>query len=175
MDRVAVLVGTGGRVKKEIEERLGVSLKIDSKEGLVEIAPKPEDSKNWDPVNLFKAKDIVEAIGHGFSPERAMILAQDDMALAVIDLTAYIGKDREDITRIKARIIGSGGKTRRIIEETAHVYVSVGQDTVAIIGNTRDVDAAREAVEMLINGAPHSAVYKFLDGYAQKRKFTRFY
>ncbi len=175
LERVAVLVGTGGRVKKEIEERLGVSLKIDSREGIVEIAPKPEAGRNWDPVNLFKARDIVEAIGFGFSPDRAMALAQDDMVLSVIDLTTYTGKDKEDMTRIKARIIGSGGKTRRIIEETAHVYVSVGQDTVAIIGSTRDVEAAKEAVEMLINGAPHSSVYKFLDGYAQKRKFTRFY
>jgi rRNA processing protein Krr1/Pno1 len=38
-----------------------------------------------------------------------------------------------------------------------------------------DVRAAQEAIEMLINGAPHSTVYKFLDGYAQRRKLRRIY
>lgn len=175
LDRVPVLIGAGGSVKKEIEERLSVSLKIDSREGIVEITPNPDMNKDWDPVNLFKARDIVEAVGLGFSPERALALSRDNMALTVIDLTPYTRKDREDNTRIKARIIGSGGKTRRIIEETAHVYISVGHDTVAIIGHSSDAEAARQAIEMLINGAPHSSVYKFLDGYAQRRKFTRLY
>jgi len=175
LERLPVLIGSGGSVKKEIEERLNVSLKVDSGEGIVEITPRSDTSKSWDPVNLFKARDVVEAIGLGFSPERALTLAQDEMVLSVIDLSPYTGKDKEDNTRIKARIIGTGGKTRRIIEETAHVYVSVGHNTVAIIGSTGDVEAAREAVEMLINGAPHSSVYKFLDGYAQKRKFKRMY
>ncbi|MCS7146313.1 MAG: KH domain-containing protein [Nitrososphaerota archaeon] len=175
VDRIPILIGTGGSTKREIEERLQVSLHINSKEGIVEISPRPEGGGQWDPVNLFKAKDIVEAVGLGFSPDRALALTQDDMVLTVIDLTPYTGKDKEDNARIKARIIGAGGKTRRIIEETAHVYVSIGHDTVAIIGRAADVSAAREAVEMLINGAPHSSVYKFLDSYAQRRKFTSLY
>ncbi len=175
IDRLPILIGTGGSVKREIEERLGVKLAVDSNEGLVEITPKDEAPGRWDPTNLFKARDIVEAIGLGFSPERAKRLMEDDAVLSVVDLSQYTSKDKEDNMRIKARIIGSGGKTRRIIEETAHVYVSVGRDTVGIIGHVEDVDAARQAVEMLINGATHNSVYKFLDSYAQRRKFRRLY
>lgn len=173
LERLPILIGTGGSVKNSIEERLKVRLRIDSNEGLVEITPQNEAPGQWDPTNLFKARDIVEAIGLGFSPERARRLIEDDTALTVIDLTTYTNKDRESTSRVKARIIGSGGKTRRIIEETAHVYVSVGHDTVAIIGHIEDTEAARQAVEMLINGAPHNSVYKFLDSYSQKRKFRR--
>jgi len=175
LERVPVLIGSRGMVKKEIEGRLKVSLTIDSKEGVVEITPQTGPQGSWDPVSLFKARDIVEAVGLGFNPDRAFTLMDDDTVLSVIDITSYVGKDREDTNRVKSRIIGAGGKTRRIIEEAAHVYVSVGHDTVAIIGRPTDVGAAKQAVEMLINGAPHSSVYKFLDTYAQRRRLSKLY
>jgi ribosomal RNA assembly protein len=68
------------------------------------------------------------------------------------------------------RLIGREGRTRRIIEETTNTYVSIYGDTVAIIGEEEDVRAAEEAVIDLINGAPHSAVYKKLNEYARLRK-----
>jgi ribosomal RNA assembly protein len=74
---------------------------------------------------------------------------------------------------VMGRIIGAQGKTRRIIEETAHVDLAITRDKVSIIGHPEDVDAAKRAVMMLIEGAMHSTVYRFLDQYAQRRKFSR--
>ena len=68
-DRVGVLVGPGGTVKSTIEEKLYVDLKIDSPSGAVEIGVKPDAP---DPSGALQAKDIVLAIGRGFSPERAL-------------------------------------------------------------------------------------------------------
>ena len=99
-----------------------------------------------------------------------MRLFQDDTYLDVIDLTEYVGKATKDLERVRARIIGTNGKTRRSIEEACGVEVSILGKTVSIIGEVNEVALARESIEMLLNGAAHSTVYKFLE---RKRKELR--
>jgi len=48
--------------------------------------------------------------------------------------------------------------------------ISVYGKTVAIIGLPEQVEIARKAVEMLIQGVPHETVYAFLD---RKKKEAR--
>lgn len=169
-ERVGVLIGPEGSVKKRIEEVLGVRLRVDSASGgvVIELAKPPEEG--GDPVALFKARDVVQAIGRGFSPERAFKLFEDGVILSIVDITDYVKRSRNNLVRVRARLIGRQGKTRRIIEETTHTYISIYGDTVAIIGDEEDVRAAEEAVIAIIKGAPHSAVYKMLDNYARRRK-----
>jgi len=169
-ERIGVLIGPKGSVKKRIEEVLGVRLIVDSQSGnvRVELAKPPEEG--GDPVALFKARDIVEAIGRGFSPERAFRLFDEDAILSVIDITDYVKPSRNNLIRVRARLIGREGKTRRIIEETTHTYVSIYGDTVSIIGDEEDVRAAEEAVISIIKGAPHAAIYKRLNEYARLRR-----
>jgi ribosomal RNA assembly protein len=157
-------------VKKRIEEALGVVLEVDSGSGSVRIRLARRPEEGGDPVALFKARDVVQAIGRGFSPERAFRLFEDGVVLSVIDIADYVKPSRNNLVRVRARLIGREGRTRRIIEETTNTYVSIYGDTVAIIGEEEDVRAAEEAVIDLINGAPHSAVYKKLNEYARLRK-----
>jgi ribosomal RNA assembly protein len=170
VERIAVLVGTDGQTKRLIEETFGVTVKVDSSSGQVELRPR---QGGGDPTVLLKARDAIVAIGNGFSPEKALQLSRDEVVLEVIDVSEYVGKDPEDLKRVMGRIIGAQGKTRRIIEETAHVDLAITRDKVSIIGHPEDVDAAKRAVMMLIEGAMHSTVYRFLDQYAQRRKFSR--
>jgi len=159
-ERVGVLIGPEGKTKKSIEEKLSIELQIDSETGGVTLmlAEKAED-----PSLLFKAKDVVTAVGRGFSPEHAFRLINDeDAMLDVIDLRTIFGRSESDIRRIKGRIIGMDGKTRRIIEELTETNVCVYGHTICIIGNIEQVQAAREATQMLINGSLHSTVYRFL-------------
>jgi len=159
-ERVGVLVGPEGKIKKSIEEKLSVELQIDSETGGVTAML---DEKATDPSLLFRVKDVVTAIGRGFSPEHAFRLIRDEEAmLDVIDLRLVFGKSESDIRRIKGRIIGMNGKTRRIIEELTDANVAVYGHTIGIIGNIEQAQAAREAIQMLINGSLHSAVYRFL-------------
>jgi len=169
-DRIGVLIGVNGSVKKTIEEKLGVKLTIDSKDGVVTIELAKSPNEGGDPAAMFKARDVVVAIGRGFSPEKAFKLFEEGTVLDIVHLEDFIGKNVNDLVRVRARLIGTGGKTRKIIEENAHVLVSIYGDTVAIIGDPQDVEAAKEAVIRLITGSPHSAVYKMLDEYARKRK-----
>jgi len=157
---VGVLIGPEGRTKESIEEKLSVELQIDGEAGDVTLTL----AKNVeDPTLLFKAKDVVTAIGRGFSPEHAFRLIRDEeSALDIIDLRTIFGKSESDIRRIKGRIIGMDGKTRRIIEELTDTNICVYGHTVGIIGNIEQAQAAREAVQMLISGSLHSTVYRFL-------------
>jgi ribosomal RNA assembly protein len=117
-----------------------------------------------DPSALFRVKDVIIAIGRGFSPEHAFRLMRDeDTILDVIDLRLVFGRSDSDIKRVKGRIIGMEGKTRRIIEELTDANVAVYGHTISIIGNFDQAQVAREAIQMLINGSMHSVVYRFLN------------
>jgi len=158
-DRVGVLVGPGGTVKSTIEEKLFVDLRIDSPSGTVEIGVKPDAP---DPSGALQAKDIVRAIGRGFSPERAFRLFSEDNTLDIIDLHDFFGKNEAEIRRVDGRIIGREGKTRRILEELTGTAISVSGHTVSIIGGYEAVTMAKDALEKLIKGRQHGTVYKFL-------------
>ncbi|PMB75182.1 MAG: RNA-processing protein, partial [Candidatus Bathyarchaeota archaeon] len=108
-ERIGVLIGPEGAVKKGIEEKLKVELQIDSSTGDVTITL---TEKAEDPSQLFKAKDVVTAIGRGFSPEHAFrLIRNEDALLDVIDLRDFFGRSESDIRRVKGRIIGMDGKT----------------------------------------------------------------
>lgn len=73
-DRIAVLIGKKGQTKKEIEKRTKTKITIDSETGEVWITSTKETE---DPLAVWKARDIVLAIGRGFSPERAFRLLNE--------------------------------------------------------------------------------------------------
>ncbi|MGQ9529811.1 MAG: KH domain-containing protein [Candidatus Bathycorpusculaceae bacterium] len=159
-ERVGALIGPDGKIKKSIEEKLSVTLQIES--GTGDVTVMLAENAN-DPSLLFKAKDVVTAIGRGFSPEHAFRLIHDEEAiLDVIDLRTIFGRSESDMRRVKGRIIGMNGKTRKIIEELTDTNVCVYGHTVSIIGNIEQAQAARGAIQMLINGSQHSTVYRYL-------------
>ncbi|MEM3060784.1 MAG: KH domain-containing protein [Candidatus Bathyarchaeia archaeon] len=167
-DRIGVLIGPKGDTKYKIERALNVVIEVDSESGLIFINKKSEGS---DPLALLRAKDVVMAIGRGFSPEKAFSLLDEDAVLEVLDLRDALGKDEKTIARVKSRVIGQEGKTRRIIEESTGASVCVYGHTIALIGDFEGTSIAREAIEMLIRGRQHSTVYKFL--WAKRRNLKK--
>lgn len=158
-ERIGVLIGPEGSTLEEIEERSGADLTVDSESGEVFI----DDEDVYDPILTLKTQDIVKAIGRGFSPRRAFRLWQDDAFLELIDLSEYLGRKRKRIEQIKGRIIGKEGRTREHIEAMTDVHLSIYGKTVGIIGEPAESAIARDAIEMLIEGAQHSAVYTMLE------------
>jgi len=168
-DRIGALIGPDGRAKASIEKKLSVELRIDSQSGDVEIMLMPTAQ---DPAVLFRAKEVIMAIGRGFSPEHAFRLLEDDESvLEVIDLRETVGKSQSEMKRLKGRIIGKEGKTRRLIEELTDASVSVYGHTVSIIGNVEQAEVAKEAIQMLIRGSLHQTVYRFL--HKKRRDFKK--
>ena len=166
-DRVAVLIGVQGKVKEEIEDRSGAVLDIDSDSGEVKI----ESENIEEPVMALKVADIVNAIGVGFSPERAFRLFHEDVYFASFDIRDYVGKDANHVRRIRARIIGTKGKTRRIIEDLTGADISIHRNYVGVIGDLLELDVGKTAVDMILNGSEHSSVYRFLEG--KRREFKK--
>ncbi len=160
IDRIGVLIGKNGSTKEKLESVSGTKLSIDSDEGDVTI----DATHAADPAMAIALANVVTAIGRGFSPQKAMLLLQDNYFIEVFDIRDYVGKRKDSVTRMRARIIGSGGKTRQIIEELTGAFVSVFGNTVAVIGDDLQIDVAKRAIEMVLCGSEHAAVYHFLEG-----------
>ncbi len=167
-DRVGALIGPKGNAKRRIERFFGVTLEVESESGSVEITSNPG---NRDGTAIFTVRNVVKAIGRGFSPRRAEILAKEDFDLHIIDLNEYVGDSKNAIARVKGRIIGKNGRSRELIEEITETRISVYGGTVAYIGNPEGLEAAREALMRLIKGSFHKTVWNYL--YAWRRKMKK--
>ncbi|MET1159848.1 MAG: KH domain-containing protein [Thermoprotei archaeon] len=172
LDRIGVLIGQGGRVKEEIMRRTRTNITVDSRTGTVIIEPA---SPATTALELMKARDIVRAIAYGFSPERAFRLLDEDQILIVIDLKQYVGDKPNHLQRVLGRIIGEGGRARRVLEEMTGTYISVYDTYVAIIGDYESANIAKTAIELLIEGRKHSTVYRYIERetYMLKRRRMR--
>jgi len=156
-DRIGVLIGEGGETMREIERRAEVRLDIDSENHSVRI------EETGDPVVGLKAPDIVRAIGRGFRPEDALALLEDDMMMFELIDIERATRNKNDLERQKGRLIGKDGRTRELMEELTGARVVIYGSTMGVIGMPKQVDIVRSAAEMLLDGAPHGAVYSFLE------------
>ncbi len=86
-------------------------------------------------------------------------MLNENESLEIIKLTGFTDKKTKVI---KARLIGTKGKTRRLIENFSGCSVSVYGKTVCVIGNYEQMNIARQAIKMIIRGSKHSKVYGFL-------------
>ena len=156
-ERIGVLIGEGGETMREIESEAEVRLDIDSENGSVAI------ESVGDPVRGLKGPDIVRAIGRGFAPEDAMALLADDLMMFELVDIAAASRNKNDLKRKKGRLIGEGGRTRELMEELSGASVVIYGSTLGAIGTPQQVDVVRTAAEMLLDGAPHGAVYSYLE------------
>ena len=155
-NRVAVIIGKEGTVKRDLEESTKTKLTIDSKEGDVFVSGE-------DALGLYTAREMIKAIGRGFNPEIAKLLLKQDYVFEVVDLREFVGKSKEAMLRLKGRVIGREGKSRKLIEELTETNISVLGKTIGIIGSPDTAANARQAVESLLRGSTHANVYKWLE------------
>ena len=167
-DRIGVLIGNSGKTRRRIESTFGVKITVESDSGGVEIKVNQDQP---DVSVMFTVKNIVKAIGRGFSPKKALMLQDEDNDIMVIDLEEYVGTSKNAQNRVRGRIIGKEGKSRELLEELTECQVSVYGGTVALIGPYEMLQVAKEAVEMLLNGSFHKTVWNHL--YAYRRKMRK--
>lgn len=158
-DRVGTLIGKKGETKRMIEKMSGIKLDIDT-EGDVLFN---EEVEGTDPLMALKIIDVIKAVGRGFNPDKAVRLFEDDEYFEVIDLKDVCGDKPNQLGRVRGRLIGTDGKTRRLIEELTGCYMSVYGNTVALIGNSISLPVAKHAIELILNGSEHATVYHYLE------------
>lgn len=159
IERIKILKGVRGENIRFLEERLGVVINIDESLGSVTIEPR---SGNTSIENLLRAKNYIEAVGAGFSPDVAERVLEEDQILLIIDLKDQLRLPENHLRRIKARIIGEGGRVKRNLEEISGCSISIYDNVVAIIGDYENANAVKEAIELIVEGREHSTVYRHL-------------
>lgn len=144
-------------IKKTIEGKGNCSLELDEKDRRVIL--KCESTGIYEFMRISK---VIEAIIIGFSYVSALRLMDESKDLVIINLKDYASNPQHE-RRIKARIIGESGKVKRNIQELTSTEIIIADHVVSIIGKAEDVELAKRAIQMLIEGKEHSTVYKFLN------------
>ena len=96
--------------KKHLEERLNV--KITNKAREVFIEGEPEDE--------YIAEKVIEALNYGFEFKEAMLIKEEDFILEIIPIKSFTR--RKDLARIRARIIGKQGKTKKNLAQLTKCF-----------------------------------------------------
>ena len=158
-DRVGVVIGSGGETKEELEDLTECEVTIEDNQVAIE----------GEPIEEMDAQRIVKAIGRGFNPEKAFKLVERDVTLHLMDIGRFANtKNAEE--RLKGRVIGREGETRKHIEKMAQVDISVYGTTIGIIGKAQNIEVAMEAIRMLLKGSSHSTAYNYLEKNQDKIK-----
>ncbi|OQX21160.1 MAG: hypothetical protein BWK75_03790 [Candidatus Altiarchaeales archaeon A3] len=155
-DRIGVVIGKDGEIKKKIEDKTHTKILISGTDVTILGSPYYE----------MLAQNIVDAINLGFSPEKALLLTKDykDYSFEFIPLS------EKRSPHIRGRVIGTQRSVLNTIEKISECYVSVGKDGIGIIGDYEDVEDVREAIEMIINNGKFGTAYRFLENKKRQRK-----
>lgn len=156
-------VGALLQAKPKIEKKYGVEIVADV-EGEVEL--------RGESVWTYLAKDVVHAIGRGFSPQEATKLFRENYCLHIIDLREHCPTENA-MRRVKGRIIGEKGKIKEDIERATESIVEVYGHTVGIIAPVDAMEYAKEAIAMIMDGAPHTTVINYLGRIRETLMFER--
>jgi ribosomal RNA assembly protein len=159
-ERLDLLLADQEKIKKLIENSTHTEIEFDNETGEIVITA---GENNNDPLSLWRARDVVKAIGRGFEPEIALELLDHNKELKIISLKDYIGKTKNALIRIRGRIIGKHGKSRQSIEQNTNTHIVVYGKTVCIIGSIDNVHLAARAVDMLASGSKHGPAFTMLE------------
>ena len=165
-ERVAVLIGKKGEVKKSIESDTKTQIKVDSLEGDIFVYGK-------DALGLYTAHEVIRSIGRGFNPDIAKLFLKQDYVFEMVDIPEYTGKSKNTLLRLKGRVIGKEGRARKLIEELSESYISVYGKSTGIIGTAESAAMAKRAVEALLRGSTQATEYKWLENKRREMKRKR--
>ncbi|HLC39856.1 MAG TPA: hypothetical protein VJJ76_03155 [archaeon] len=149
------------RIQKKFEELCQCKLQLNEQEQEVQI-------ECDDGLMMLKAKDVLKAFGRGFSSDDALYLLDDDYYLEIINITEFVGKDKDRVKTMKGRLIGAEGHSKKTIEKDTNCKTAIYGKSISIIGKWDDVLAAKKVVLRLLYGSKHSTVYRMLE---ERKKF----
>lgn len=158
VERISSLIGSNHEAKNEIEKVCNVKLEI-SQEGEIEISGEVAD--------IYFAKDVIKAIGRGFLVKDALKIITNDCQFYLISLKDY-SKNEKGVSRLKARVIGEEGKVKLEIETATESRLSIYGNTIGIISKMDTLEYAKQAVDMILCGSTHIAVFAYLSKIRRK-------
>ncbi len=139
------------REKAELERKLKVKITIEGKKAVIE----------GDSFDEYESLIVLEAMQFGFSAKKALLLQDEQMIFRKLPIKQYTR--RKNLTEVKARVIGTEGKTKHTIEEISKCHLIINENTVGIIGPADEIELATTALMSLIKGSKQANVYRFLE------------
>ena len=137
--------------KNELEKNLDVKISISGRN--VSISGKEIDE--------YFASRVIEALDYPFLPEDALLLKDENYMMEVIGIKDHTR--RKDFSVIRGRIIGTQGKTLKVLGDLTGCEIVVEDNNVAIIGKAEHILDAVQAVISLIQGSKQGNVYARLE------------
>ena len=160
-EKIGIIIGKKGAVKKLLEQELDVTIKISSS-GAITI--------EGDTLNAYRATHVLQAIAFGFSPDSALELKNPEFSFETINVKNF-AESKKRISEIKGRLIGKSGRVKRVIQDLGAVDLCITENRIGLIGESSDVGFARRAIQTLLRGAKHSRIFKTFE--QKNRAFER--
>ena len=110
----------------------------------------------------YIAYNVLSAFGRGFPIEKAYRLLSDGIFFKSIDLKDMF-KNKKQIMRVKARVIGRGGKAKNYIQAVSGADIAVYGNTISGIGTVEQLRIAYSAIDILLSGGTHKKAYRVME------------
>ncbi len=120
--------------KKRLEKILDVTITNRGKE--ISIRGKAE--------NEYTAEKVIDALNFGFSFSTSILIKKEDFIFEIINIKDHT--KRKDLKRIKARIIGTKGKTLKTLNKLTNCHFELKDNYIGIIAHPEDLETGHEAV-----------------------------
>ena len=137
--------------KRRLEKELNVKITNNGK----------EISLYGDSVDEYVAEKVIESLNLGFPLETALLIKDEDFTFEVLNIRDFTKK--KNYARIRARIIGKEGKTLRTLNNITNCHFEILDKEIGIIGDAENIEAGRQAIISLIQGAKQANVYAYLE------------
>lgn len=148
------------KVQKELEARL--NLKITAKNKMISI--------EGEPLAEYEAGLVMDALNFGFEAKESLLLVSEEYSLKQIHIKE--NTKRKNLRDVRARIIGTRGKTKKTIESLGDCHINITDSFVYLIAPTEKIEYISTAITSLIKGSKQSNVYKFLENMNTKEKIN---
>lgn len=148
------------KMLEKVESKLHCVIKIEDQNEIV---------INGEPYDEYNAKNILLAFGRGFPFDTSCKLLSESYYFKHIDLRDMF-RNREQVRRIKSRIIGEEGRAKEYIESVSETDIAIYGDTISLIGTIEGIHIATVAIEILLGGGTHKTAYKAMEDARRKAK-----
>ena len=135
-------------------------MEIDSQTGEVKVSWKDPET---DLILKMKTPDVILAVGRGLAPSRAIQLLEDEVHLHMFDIREWVGRQPNQIRRMRSRLIGRNGMIRSRIEDLTGTEIAIYGSTVIVIGDDMGLEIAKPAIESILRGSEHGNVLHGLE------------
>ncbi|MFH0711728.1 MAG: hypothetical protein V1889_01075 [archaeon] len=149
-----VLVESLGKIKRAvpvIENRVKIKIGF-GKSGV---------SVKGGELDEYLVEKVLRAIDFGFDVDDALLLMSEGFVLEFVDVKGHT--HRKNLKDVRARLIGTGGKARKTIENLTGAVIVISGNRVGVIVDAEHLDTTVQAIESLIQGAKHGNVFARLE------------